>query len=147
MRSIMTEHAPVEVKTTGPETTHYKLGRLHRSFDPRIPHYSALVTGKSVQPPPTEVDYTKGMPANLGMMLNDRLGDCTCAAVYHALQVWSFDATKGKSIDTEPDSDVEKLYELACGYKPQNGGEGPGGNTAWLISARACADYAARRSS
>jgi hypothetical protein len=29
---------------------------------------------------------------------------------------------------TEPDCDVEKLYEGACGYDPAKGGEGPGGN-------------------
>jgi hypothetical protein len=130
----MTKHAKVETKTTAHATTHFRLGRLARSHDPRIPHYSALVAGKSLPAPPTQVDYTKGMPGNLGMMLNDTLGDCTCAAVYHALQVWSFNATKGKSIDTEPDSDVEKLYELACGYKPQNGGEGPGGNEQHVLT-------------
>src|SRR5271163_2129655 len=106
----------------------HKLGRLHRTYNPTIPHLSALVAGQTLPPPPASVDYTKGMPANLGMMLNDTLGDCTCAAVYHAFQVWTFNATKGKSMDTEPDSDVEKLYELACGYKPSAGGEGPGGN-------------------
>jgi hypothetical protein len=106
----------------------FKLGRTARAFDPRVPHLSALLAGKPLTPPPPSVDYTKGMPANLGMMLNDTLGDCTCAAVYHAIQVWTFNATKGKSIDTEPDSDVEKLYELACGYNPKAGGEGPGGN-------------------
>ena len=98
--------------------SHFKLGRLHRSYDPRIPHLSALLAGKTLPPPPAQVDYTKGMPTNLGMMLNNTLGDCTCAAVYHAIQVWTFNATKGKSMETEPDSDVEKLYELACGYKP-----------------------------
>jgi hypothetical protein len=105
---------------------HFKLGRLKRAYDPRVPHMSALLAGKTVPAPPASIDYTKGMPANLGMMLNDTLGDCTCAAVYHAIQVWSFNAT-GK-IDTEPDSDVEKLYELACGYNPNTPGEGPGGN-------------------
>ena len=75
------------------------------------------------------------MPANLGMMLNDTLGDCTCAAVYHAMQVWSYNSS-GK-IDTEPDPDVEKLYIQACGYNPNVSGEGPGGNeqhvlTYWL---------------
>ena len=119
---------------TGAGVAHFKLGRLHRSYDPRIPHYSALVAGQTLPPPPAQVDYTKGMPANLGMMLNNTLGDCTCAAVYHALQVWSFNATKGKSIETEPDSDVEKLYELACGYKPQQGGEGPGGNEQHVLT-------------
>jgi hypothetical protein len=103
------------------------LGRLPRSYDPRIPHYSALVAGRILPPPPAEVDYTKGMPANLGMMLNDTLAADTCAAFYHARQVWSFNVSGGK-METEPDSAVEKLYELACGYKPQQGGEGPGGN-------------------
>ena len=35
---------------------------------------------------------------------------------------------EANGIDTEPDSDVELLYEKACGYKPAQGGEGPGGN-------------------
>ena len=119
----MTKHETV----THPKTavTHFMLGRLARAHDPRIPHLSALLAGKTLPPPPAQVDYTKGMPKNLGMMLNDTLGDCTCAAVYHAIQVWTFNASKGKAIDTEPDSDVEKLYELACGYKPSQGGEGP----------------------
>jgi hypothetical protein len=118
-------------ETTMPE---FKLGRLHRTYDPRVPHLSALVAGQTLPPPPPEVDYTKGMPKNLGMMLNDTLGDCTCAAVYHAFQVWSFNASKGKSIDTEPDSDVEKLYVLACGYNPRVGGEGPGGNEQHVLT-------------
>ncbi|MFZ3322446.1 MAG: hypothetical protein WA190_08750 [Usitatibacter sp.] len=102
-----------------------KLGRLPRTFDPGIPHLSALLAAKGVlPPPPATVDYTKGMPANLGMMLNDTLGDCTCAAYYHARQVWTFNA--GKMV-TEPDRDVEDLYIKACGYDPRRGGEGPGG--------------------
>ena len=104
----------------------YKLGRLRRSHDPRIPHMSALTAGKTLTPPPPSIDYTKKLPKNLGMMLNDTLGDCTCAAVYHAIQVWSGNAQK--QLLTEPDSDVEKLYILACGYNPKAGGEGPGGN-------------------
>ncbi|SDT12730.1 hypothetical protein [Bradyrhizobium canariense] len=104
---------------------HFKLGRLARTYDPRIPHLSALRAGETIPAPPEKIDYTKGMPDDLGMMLNDTLGDCTCAAVYHAIQVWSFNAAK--KIDTEPDSDVEKLYILACGYNPRVGGEGPGG--------------------
>lgn len=105
----------------------FRLGRTPRTYDPRIPHLSALLAGKTLAPPPANVDYTKNMPQDLGMMMNDTLGDCTCAAFYHALQVWSFNASAGKTIDTEPDQDVEKLYELACGYKPGTG-EGPGGN-------------------
>jgi hypothetical protein len=87
---------------------------------------SAILAGKQVPAPPPSVNYTTGMPSTFGMMLNDTLGDCTCAAFYHAIQVWSFKAEKVE--DTEPDTDVEQLYVQACGYNPQKGGEGPGGN-------------------
>lgn len=107
-------------------TSAHKLGRLPRGHDKRIPMLHDLTVGIAQSTPPSAVDYTKGMPANLGVMLNNTLGDCTCAAFYHALQVWSFNT--GAPIDTEPDSDVELLYEKACGYNPAQGGEGPGGN-------------------
>ena len=113
-------------------TKTFKLGRLARSHDKRIPMLHTLMGGIAPQPVVPAVDYTKGMPANLGMMLNDTLGDCTCAAFYHALQVWSFNT--GKKIDTEPDKDVELLYEQACGYKPSQGGEGPGGNEQHVLT-------------
>ena len=109
----------------------YKLGRLHRSYDPRIPHMSALRAGQILPPPPPAVDWTESMPKDLGMMRNDTLGDCTCAAFYHALQVWTFNTGK---IDTEPDNDVEKLYILACGYNPRLPGEGPGGNEQQVLT-------------
>jgi hypothetical protein len=114
------------MKTKATPSTTFRFGRLHRTYDPRVPHLSALLAGQVPPPPPPAVDYTAGMPANLGMMLNDTLGDCTCAAVYHAIQVWSYNTTK--TVDTEPDSDVQKLYVQACGYNPRVPGEGPGGN-------------------
>jgi hypothetical protein len=93
---------------------------------------SALLAGQALAPPPASCDWTQGMPADLGVMLNDTLGDCTCAAIYHAIQVWSFNADG--TIDTEPDDDVENLYILACGYNPRGGGEGPGGNEQQVLS-------------
>jgi hypothetical protein len=108
-----------------------KLGRNPRTFDPRVPHLSALLAGQSPPPPPPSVDYTQGMPADFGIMLNNTLGDCTCAAYYHARQVWTFHS--GKEV-TEPDSDVEALYEQACGYKPTQPGEGPGGNEQHVLT-------------
>ncbi|HEY2627649.1 MAG TPA: hypothetical protein VGI57_00910 [Usitatibacter sp.] len=103
----------------------FKLGRLPRVFNPGVPHLSAMLAARpNLPPPPATVDYTRGMPANLGVMLNDTQGDCTCAAYYHARQVWTFNT--GKMV-TEPDRDVEDLYVKACGYDPRKGGEGPGG--------------------
>jgi hypothetical protein len=110
----------------------HKLGRLHRTYNPAVPHMSALVAGQTLPPPPPSVDYTAKLPSNLGMMMNDTLGDCTCAAFYHALQVWSMNASG--TIDTESDADVEKLYVLACGYNPRKGGEGPGGNEQHVLT-------------
>jgi hypothetical protein len=109
-----------------------RLGRLHRTYDPRIPHMSALTAGQELPPPPPQVDHTKGMPRKLGTMLNDRLSDCTCAAIYHALQVWTFNA--GGKMETQPDANVEKLYILACGYNPRLSGEGPSGNVQHVLS-------------
>jgi hypothetical protein len=96
----------------------YKFGRKRRTFNSRIPHYSALLNIRrgALLPVPDQVDYTKGMPVDFGMMANDRLGICTCAAYYHARQVWTFNA-QGVEI-TEPDRDVIKLYEEACHYNP-----------------------------
>ena len=124
------------MKPKTPAAAGFKLGRLHRTYDARVPHMSALLAGQTLTPPPPAVDYTKGMPARLGMMLNDTLGDCTCAAVYHAIQVWTFNANGRKvaKMDTEPDSDVEQLYIQACGYNPRVPGEGPGGNEQHVLT-------------
>jgi hypothetical protein len=114
------------------QTMSFKLGRLARSHNANIPMLHTLLAGKPLEPVKPAVDYTQGMPSNLGVMLNDSLGDCTCAAFYHAIQVWSFNVEK--KIDTEPDVDVLDLYEQACGYKPKQGGEGPGGNEQHVLT-------------
>ena len=62
------------------KTISFKLGRLARSHDKRIPMLHTLMAGKKLEPVVAAVDYTKGMPPELGMMKNDTLGDCTCAA-------------------------------------------------------------------
>ena len=59
----MTKHETIAHPKTA--VTHFMLGRLPRAHDPRIPHMSALLAGKTLPPPPAQVDYTKGMPKNL----------------------------------------------------------------------------------
>lgn len=112
--------------------TTYQLGRLARTHDPRIPHMSAFFARRQPIQLPAAQDWTAGMPAELGLMLNDRLGDCTCAAFYHALQVWSFNATA--TLETQPDEVVEQLYVRACGYNPGEAGQGPGGNVQQVLT-------------
>lgn len=98
-----------------------KLGRKPRTFDPRVKHLKAMVPHLPVAP--LAADWTRGI-TQFGPMLNDQLGDCTCAAVYHARQIWT--ANNGGEI-TEPDADVLKLYELACGYVPGDPSTDQGG--------------------
>jgi len=53
------------------------------------------------------------------MYLNDRLGDCTCAAIGHMIQAWT---AYGKgTIVTLPQDDVLSLYEAVAGYNPATG--------------------------
>ena len=96
-----------------------------------------LALAPSVKPLPAVDWLTKNSalyPNSFGMMLNDSLGDCTCAAYYHLLQLWSF-AVMGRSI-TECDADVLKMYEMACGYNPADPSTDQGGDElvieAWL---------------
>lgn len=100
-----------------------QLGRAPRSHDPRIPHLSALLAGRQPPPPPASLDWTRGMPADLGMMLNDSLNCCSVAAFYHALQVWSFNAAG--ALQSEPDANVAALYGAVSGYKPADAPPGP----------------------
>lgn len=96
-----------------------KLGRLPRTFDPAMPHFSALVQlAGPLPPPPQKVDWTTKSNPSYGMMFNDRIGDCTCAGAYHAMQVWSSQGRKTEL--TEPDKMVLRMYEEFCGYKPTN---------------------------
>lgn len=101
----------------------HKLGRQPRAFSPRVMHLSSLLGAVDLPPPPPSVDWTKGVD-KWGMMLNDRLGDCTCAAAYHARQVW----TNNIGVEfTDPDAEVLALYEKACGYDPNNSATDRGG--------------------
>lgn len=93
-----------------------RLGRQPRKFDPRVPLLSAIP--RAWPPIPSEINHAAGLPANLGAMLNDTLGDCVEAAAGHAIQLWTFNAS-GKML-TVDDKDIEEFYEEAGGYVPGN---------------------------
>lgn len=102
----------------------FKLGRLPRKFDKRIPRLRSIF-GENLPTPPDKINYAANLPSNIGVMLNDNLGDCTCAAPYHAFQLWTADA-QGNMI-TPPDSCVLKMYKEACGYNPGDANSDQGG--------------------
>ena len=98
----------------------FKLGRKPRIFNPAMPHMSALIRRAAFIPLPDAVDYASKLPDDSGMMLNNKIGDCTCAAFYHGIQVWSSWTNPDGLVITEPDLDVLMLYEQACGYDPKD---------------------------
>jgi hypothetical protein len=95
-----------------------RFGAQPSRFDPSFPRFSKWKVGQPAPPPiPKTIDYTPPEPANLGMMLNNKIGDCTCAAFYHARQVWSFHSSG--NVITDPDNNVLQLYTSVSGYDPK----------------------------
>lgn len=98
-----------------------RLGKLapKRSIGlPMLARYTA-----ALPPPPASVRYSDKL-SNLGLMLNDRLGDCTCAAAGHLEQLWS--ALAGNQF-IPTDGSVLSLYEKSCGYNPGDSSTDQGG--------------------
>ena len=94
--------------------SHLKLGKRPRRHDVRTLMMARYLTS-ALPAAPARVDYTHGI-ADWGMMLNDRLGCCTIAAVGHAVQTWTANAI-GREL-TVPDSAILACYEKWDGYNP-----------------------------
>lgn len=87
-----------------------KLGKLAAKQDDK-----RLKLGKyiaTLPPAPSVCDWLSGI-TSWGMMLNDNLGDCTCAGIGHFNQVGT--AATG-SVDTPTDQEILDLYCKSCGY-------------------------------
>ena len=100
----------------------FKLGRKAVIYDSRTLRLRAYLTSALPPPPPT-LDWSEKM-TSFGMMLNDRLGDCTCAGVGHQVQLWSAN-TGSEAVIT--DAEVEAAYEEWCGYNPADPSTDQGG--------------------
>lgn len=102
--------------------TNMKLGRKAIRTDSRT-----LALGDylkpTLPPPPPAKDWTCGI-ADWGMMMNDKLGDCTIAGVAHAIQVWSACLGKENTVD---DNTVLSYYENWDGYNPADPSTDSGG--------------------
>jgi len=99
-----------------------RLGRKAIKTDTRTLALANYLT-PALPAPPAAADWTKGN-TSWGMMLNDRLGDCTIAGVGHAVQVWTAHTA---SMVTVPDMVVEMYYEKWDGYNPNDPGSDAGG--------------------
>lgn len=91
----------------------YKLGRKHPT-QAKLKLHRYL--GPALPPPPPSVDWGLGMSEDWQMMANDRLGDCTCAAMGHAVQVIT---SNGDGLITPSDEEILNMYR-ASGWSPDD---------------------------
>jgi hypothetical protein len=95
-------------------TTTRKLGKKPAKIDARTLKLSKYLT-PTLPPPPQWVEWKDKVNVPWGVMLNDTLGDCTCAACGHLVIDWTANASTAVVL---PDSDILSLYEGSCGYVP-----------------------------
>jgi len=94
-----------------------KLGKHVARHDPRTLLLAAYVTPTLPTPPPS-FDLAAKVQA-WGMMYNDQIGDCTCAAAGHLIMEWTANAKK--KMVTPSDKQIVAAYSAITGYNPATG--------------------------
>ncbi|MGA2102581.1 MAG: hypothetical protein ABSG34_15855 [Candidatus Sulfotelmatobacter sp.] len=95
-----------------------KLGKSVARHDPRTLLLASYLTA-ALPVPPANFDLTTKVGASWGMMDNDQIGDCTCAAAGHLLMEWT--ANAGKKMFTPTDKQIVAAYSAITGYNPTTG--------------------------
>jgi hypothetical protein len=90
-----------------------RLGKLEARHDPRTLQLANYLTVPRLPVAPYHQNWAALASTSWGMMVNDSLGDCTCAAAGHAIQTWT--ANTGTEL-TIPDEDVVAAYSAITGY-------------------------------
>jgi len=100
----------------------FKLGKHPPRHDPRTFKLEKYLT--ALPPYPSAINWSRNVPA-WGMMDNDSLGDCTCAAAGHMEMLW----TSQSGIEYVPaDADIVSAYSQISGYQPGNEATDRGAN-------------------
>jgi len=102
-----------------------KLGKLAARHDPRTLLLASYITAE-LPTPPASFDLTAKVGSSWGMMDNDQIGDCTCAAAGHLLMEWT--ANAGKKMFTPTDKQIVAAYSAITGYNPVTGANDNGAN-------------------
>lgn len=93
-----------------------KLGKRAPRLDNRNLKLSNYLDMKALPPAPA-VRYWSSKVAAWPMMLNDTIGDCTCAAMGHQIMAWTANAT---TLFTPANNSILTAYEAVSGYTPGN---------------------------
>jgi hypothetical protein len=103
-----------------------RLGRKPKPADDRDLRLARYLTTGTVLPAiPDVVDVSGGL-TRWGMLLNDKLGDCTVAGALHMEMAWSKNAGHVPAFHPT-DSEALAGYEGACGYNPKDPSTDEGG--------------------
>jgi hypothetical protein len=94
-----------------------KLGKSAARHDPRTLLMASYVS-TGLPTPPASFDLTTKV-SSWGMMENDQIGDCTCAAAGHLLMEWT--ANAGKKMFTPTNKQIVAAYSAITGYNPTTG--------------------------
>lgn len=94
----------------------YRLGKRPAVFDSRTLRFGQYLSTR-LPAPPNAVDWGKNV-SSWPMYLNDKYGDCTCAAVGHMIENWTAAVGKEKS---PTDAQILKFYEHFTTPGPENG--------------------------
>ncbi len=92
-----------------------KLGKLQARHDPRTLQLTNYLRPEALPPPPAAKDWGKSV-GSWCMMLNDSIGDCTCAAAGHLIMEWT--ANAGKEV-VPADGEILNAYVAVSGYNPE----------------------------
>ena len=102
-----------------------KLGKSVARHDPRTLLLASSLTA-ALPTPPANFDLTAKVGTSWGMMDNDQIGDCTCAAAGHLIMEWT--ANAGKKMITTTDKQIVAAYSAITGYNPVTGANDNGAN-------------------
>jgi len=102
-----------------------KLGKATARHDPRALLLASYLTSK-LPAPPASFDLSTKVGSSWGMMDNDEIGDCTCAAAGHLIMEWT--ANSGKKMVTPTDQQIVAAYSAITGYNPTTGANDNGAN-------------------
>jgi hypothetical protein len=93
------------------------LGKHAARHDPRTLLLANYIQPDRLPAVPASADWTKRV-AQWGMMQNNTVGDCTCAAAGHMIECWTANV-KSEIIPT--DASIISAYATITGYDPQTG--------------------------
>jgi hypothetical protein len=96
------------------------LGKLPHKADPRTLQFAKYISLAAVPTAPETLDYSQHV-RDWPMYGNDAIGDCTCAAAGHMVEVWTALNSPALRPVKVTQASIIKTYTAVSGYSPRTG--------------------------